>query len=103
MLRRTKSGGARGRVWVVATLVGALALAAAPDVSRSADADGRPPRGGPLLLALDADNDGALSAAEISNAVEALLTLDANGDGALSASELLPPEREGGRPPRARR
>jgi hypothetical protein len=103
MQRRTESGWKLSRIWVVAPLVGALALVAAPDASRSDDGDRRPAGGGPLLEALDADDDGALSAAEIENAVEALLTLDADGDGTLSEGELRPPEREGGRPPRGRR
>ncbi|GJM44139.1 MAG: hypothetical protein DHS20C21_09810 [Gemmatimonadota bacterium] len=102
MQRRVESRGKRGRIWIAAALVGALALFIAPDASR-ADGDRRPPRGGPLLQALDTDDDGALSAAEIENAVQALLTLDADGDGTLSESELRPAEREGPRPPRRRR
>ncbi len=44
----------------------------------------------PLLLALDADQDGEVSAAEIENAVAALKTLDKNNDGKLSSEELRP-------------
>lgn len=49
----------------------------------------------PIMLALDADGNGSLSAAEIANATKSLLALDANKDGALSPDEYrpLPPER----------
>lgn len=61
-----------------------------------ADAPARPPRDvaprgtDPLMLALDANADGALSAAEIANAVKSLQALDANADGALTLDELRP-------------
>ena len=42
------------------------------------------------MLALDADTDGALSAAEIGNAVASLKALDANSDGKLTRDELRP-------------
>lgn len=45
----------------------------------------------PLIVALDADKDGTISAAELANASTALATLDANGDGALTKDELRPP------------
>lgn len=70
---------------------------------------GRGGQGGsrnPVLLALDADGDGELSASEIANVVAALKTLDANRDGKLSRDELRPADRgqgQGGdfnRPPR---
>jgi hypothetical protein len=61
-----------------------------------------PPRGfgppNPIMIALDADKDGTLSAAEISNAATVLAALDANGDGRLTADELRPPRPE---PPKA--
>ncbi len=41
----------------------------------------------PVLKALDTDQDGVISAAEIANAATALLTLDRNGDNKLSAEE----------------
>jgi hypothetical protein len=41
----------------------------------------------PVLMALDADQDGIISAAEIANAATALLKLDKNGDNKLSAEE----------------
>jgi len=44
----------------------------------------------PLLLALDADKDGSISASEIENASKALAKLDKDGDGALSPEELRP-------------
>jgi Ca2+-binding EF-hand superfamily protein len=50
-------------------------------------------RGGmrdPLLRALDADADGALSESEIAGAPDALKTLDVNGDGQLAAEEFRP-------------
>ena len=50
----------------------------------------RPPPPQPLLVALDASRDGALSPDEISNASVALGDLDRNGDGMLTRKELLP-------------
>jgi hypothetical protein len=49
----------------------------------------------PIMLALDADGDGSLSATEIANATKSLLALDLNKDGALTPDEYrpLPPER----------
>lgn len=44
----------------------------------------------PVILALDTNKDGALSAEEIKAAPEALLKLDKNGDGELSIQELSP-------------
>jgi len=44
----------------------------------------------PLMLALDTDRDGEISAEEIKNAVAALKKLDRNGDGRLSREELRP-------------
>jgi hypothetical protein len=44
----------------------------------------------PVLIALDADKDGKISASEIENAVAALKTLDKNGDGSLTEEELRP-------------
>ena len=59
-----------------------------------ADPQGRPVGRGnftsmdPVVLALDADHDGVLSAAEIASAPGALKALDTNGDGMLSKDEL---------------
>lgn len=47
----------------------------------------RPPRF-PLMVALDADEDGEISAEEINSAVEALKKLDKDEDGKLSREEL---------------
>ena len=44
----------------------------------------------PLLAALDADGDGAVSATEIVSAPRSLRALDADGDGRLTAAELRP-------------
>ncbi len=44
----------------------------------------------PVLAALDANQDGEISASEIRNAAAALRTLDTNGDGKLVESELRP-------------
>jgi len=44
----------------------------------------------PLVAALDADQDGTISAEEIADASAALLTLDVDGDGALSREEVRP-------------
>lgn len=44
----------------------------------------------PVMLALDANADGSLSAAEITNAPASLAALDANKDGKLSADEFRP-------------
>lgn len=48
----------------------------------------------PIMLALDANKDGSLSAGEIANAPASLAALDANKDGKLTADEFrpLPPE-----------
>ncbi|MFM8571682.1 MAG: EF-hand domain-containing protein, partial [Pirellula sp.] len=44
----------------------------------------------PLFKALDADEDGQLSASEIENASKSILKLDKNGDGLVSAEEMRP-------------
>ncbi len=49
------------------------------------------PRPSMLMLVLDTDKDGELSAREIENAAAALKKLDRNKDGKLSKDELLPP------------
>jgi len=46
----------------------------------------------PVLAALDADDDGEISAKEIENAPAALKTLDRNHDGKLTSDEILPRE-----------
>lgn len=61
-------------------------------------AEFRPPMH-PLEMALDANKDGEISAAEIENAAAALKKLDKNGDGKLAEDELQPegPHGFGGR------
>lgn len=49
----------------------------------------------PLMIALDSDKDGTLSAAEIENASKALLSLDKDGDGVLTQEEIRPKMPEG--------
>jgi EF hand len=71
-----------------------------------ADGPGNRPPGGhrhgppmmPLIMALDANHDGVISADEIANAAVALKTLDKNGDGQLTKDEYMPhpPRRPGG-------
>lgn len=65
--------------------------------------DGAGPPRGPLLAALDADGNGALSAEEIAAAAEALQRLDTDGDGQVSGEELRAagpaPEATAGGPP----
>ncbi len=51
----------------------------------------RPPPPSPLLMVLDQDRDGQLSAAEIEAAAAALRTLDRNQDGVVDRRELRPP------------
>lgn len=51
---------------------------------------GGPGRIPPVIRVLDADHNGEISAAEIAGASAALLTLDLNQDGSLSAEELSP-------------
>ncbi len=76
-----------------------------PRPARPADAPARPTppagaptRGGsgrshpvvPVMLALDANSDGALSATEIANAAKSLAAIDTNKDGKLTMDELRP-------------
>ena len=51
----------------------------------------------PLVRALDSDRDGALSDGEIAAAASALAALDANNDGRLTAEEFRPAPPQGGR------
>ena len=89
------------RALLALSLATATVLVAQPPGSDSAPRDSRrgPPGGPggpggrglpPILLALDTDKDGEISAAEIANAAVSLRTLDKNGDGILSAAELRP-------------
>jgi hypothetical protein len=45
----------------------------------------------PIIMALDVNHDGIISADEIANAPAALKTLDKNGDGQLTKDEYMPP------------
>lgn len=93
------------RLLLIAALITAELLCAQTDPT---DAPAGPRPGGPggpgrfhpVLRALDADQDGEISAAEIPNAAAALRTLDTNADGSLSAEELRPahPGRRGAPP-----
>jgi Ca2+-binding EF-hand superfamily protein len=67
-----------------------------PADAPSADKPDRPIPDDPLMLALDANLDGELSAAEIANAPTSLKALDVNNDGQLTRDEFrpLPPKRE---------
>ncbi|MGC1274288.1 MAG: hypothetical protein WBC44_11325 [Planctomycetaceae bacterium] len=82
-----------------------------PDGDRGrGDGDRGPGRGGrggfgsggfrmpplPVMRALDADENGELSAEEIGNAAKALKTLDKNGDGKLAGDEIRPQFGPGG-------
>lgn len=68
--------------------------APAPSADKARPGRGRPEgaRGpfDPVMLALDADGDHSLSAAEITNAPRSLAALDANQDGKLTRDELRP-------------
>jgi Ca2+-binding EF-hand superfamily protein len=67
----------------------AAALAQPSDAPHGPRPGHRPPP--PLLRALDADQDGEISAGEIAAAPSSLRVLDSNADGTISAAELHPP------------
>ena len=74
-----------------------LALALGSIANAQEQNQDRPPRPlPPIIVALDADKDGVISAEEITNAAKALATLDKNKDGKLTHEELRPPRPEGG-------
>lgn len=82
--------------------VRAIMMQRRPEGGRPAEGS-RPGFGGglpplPVLRALDADNDGEISKAEIEGATKALTGLDKNGDGKLSRDEILPNMATGGFP-----
>jgi Ca2+-binding EF-hand superfamily protein len=54
----------------------------------------QPPSVPILFAALDADENGEISTAEIAAAAEALIEIDANGDGKITIDEVLPPKKE---------
>lgn len=78
---------------VLATATSAGLQAQPADGPRGGHRRGGPGRGfaSPIVRVLDADKNGAISAAELANAPAALQTLDADSDGSVSASELQPP------------
>jgi hypothetical protein len=61
-----------------------------PPQAGKSDGNFQPPPS-PVIKALDANQDGIISADEIANAPAALKTLDTNGDGQLTREELRPP------------
>lgn len=87
----------------------ALALATAASLQAKPSAEGSerqepPPEAGcdahrppppPLMMALDTNHDGVISAEELANATKSLLALDRNADGQLDQEELRPPRPEG--------
>ncbi len=82
---------------LVASLASATLLTAQPAGPGEAGPHRRGPHGPghlpAILVALDADRSGDISAAEIANAPAAIRTLDANGDGTVTRDELMPPRR----------
>ncbi len=50
-----------------------------------------------MILALDANGDGEVSAEEIANGPAALMKLDTNGDGRVGREEMRPPDGGQGR------
>ncbi len=98
---------------ILALAASATLLHAQPEGGPGGPPPGGPEGGGmrrpmpPVMVALDADKDGEISAEEIANAAAALKTLDKNNDGKLSKEELRPaggpregrPPREGGKGP----
>jgi hypothetical protein len=77
-------------------IVPSIVLAAATTLTlaaKPADEEQRQPRHppSPVIMALDANHDGMLSAGEIAGAAQALCTLDTNGDGKIDQEEIRPP------------
>lgn len=68
-----------------------LAQQPPPPQGQGGPRNGQRPPPPQLLIALDADKDGVISADEIANATAALKTLDKNGDGELTREEFGPP------------
>ena len=95
----------------LASGVAALTLTSMAHAQGPDDFGGPPPGGGfggppqgmppfPVLLALDADHDGVISAKEIAGASAALKKLDKNHDGKLTMDELMGPRPDRGGPGR---
>ena len=99
-------------------VISAAAIARAPEFLRKLDRNGdgvltrdeylpgiggsgkTPPPMPPIVVALDANGDGIIDAAEIANATAALAKLDKNGDGEISYDEALPSAPDGSETPR---
>ena len=84
LLALMAAGGAGGPA-----LAGADGPAPMPGQAGDGDGRGQQPNA-PLMAALDADGDGAISQSEIASAPRALRALDADGDGRLTPDELRP-------------
>lgn len=83
-------------------LVSLAAGLSAQDMGRQGGGRGGPMPGSPVLMAIDTNHDGVISAEEIAAAPAALKALDRNGDGVIAMQELMPMGRgregfEGGR------
>jgi Ca2+-binding EF-hand superfamily protein len=91
-------------IYTVCAIVATLLLGATVSYTQDGPPGARRGGGGPrdmmrmlpVMTALDADGDGALSAEEINNASAALRKLDKNGDGKLTEGELRPNFPQGG-------
>lgn len=86
-------------VVIAASVVFAQSSNVTPDRTALPPEGHRPPPPSVLMLALDTNHDGELSADEIANAPAALRALDLNGDGKLDRDELRPPFPPPGCPP----
>ena len=92
------------KMFVVCAALAAVALLTSAASAQRPEQPGGQPGGQrgrftpPVLAALDADEDGEISAKEIENAVKALKGLDKDGDGKLSRTELMGERPTGGRP-----
>ncbi len=91
----------RSTIWFAGTVAALVLIATAtaqPPGGRGFDS-GPPPdmlRMLPLMMALDTDEDGEISAKEMRRATAALKELDADGNGKLTADELRPQFPAGG-------
>lgn len=80
-------------------ILAALAITGLNAQDAKPPGDRRPPPPAPLLLpALDADEDGALSAEEIAASSAVLADLDKNEDGELTKNEIAPKPPKGKKP-----
>ena len=93
------------KFWWLASLACTATISALPVAAQEREGEPRGPgaeRGGmmmrmnPVLAALDANQDGEISAEEIEQATAALKKLDADGDGKLTIGELGPARGRGG-------